>query len=84
MNHLFENVSSLGDLAERIRNWTSFKDEDIYDYGGLIHILAACLGNLRKHSIPVDLEELADHLSDEEIETLIKLAKAVQKDPGDG
>lgn len=84
MNHLFNNVSSLEDLTERIRNWTSFKDEDVYDYGGLIHILAACLENLRRHSIPIDLEELSDRLSDEEIEMLIKLADAVNKGRSEG
>ncbi len=85
MNHLFESISSLGDLTERIRNWTSFRDEEVYDHGGLIQILCACLDNLRRHALPVDYEEMAERLSDEEIETLIKLADSVRnRRGGDG
>ena len=78
MKNRFESISDLRDLTDRIQNWTSFEDEHVYDHGGLIQILAACLQNLRKNSLPVDFEELADRLSEEEIEMLLKLADAIR------
>lgn len=77
--HLFENVSSLGDLTERIGNWTSFCDDYVYDHGGLIQILAALLDNMRKHSIASDFEEVSGRLSNEQREMLIRLSDAVKK-----
>jgi len=82
MAHLFEHITSLGDLAERIRTWTSFADPDIYDDGGLVQLLAACLDHLGRHALPIEIEDIGERLTHEQAEMVLRLAKALQRTPG--
>ncbi len=81
MPHLFERLANLGDLAERIRTWTSFSDPEVYDHGGLVQLFAACLDNLQRHALPVEIQEIGERLTPEQAEMILRLAEALQKTP---
>jgi hypothetical protein len=66
MMHQFSKIENLTDLEQRIRDWTSFSDPDVYDFGGLVVLLGAILDNMNAHGIVADYEELNDRLSQEQ------------------
>ena len=81
MGHLFEQVTDLTDLAGRLRAWTSFADAQVYDFGGLVLLLGACLDNMRSHGIPGDMDEIGERLTQEQAEMILRLADALKANP---
>ena len=78
----FEEVKSYGDLLSFLRNWRSFEDPQVYDFGGIVHLLKACLDNLREFAVQGEVEDIGNYLDEQQKRFLIKLAEAAQL-PGD-
>ena len=57
-------------------------DPHVYDLGGLVGIMAACLRNLEQHSDEIELDEWEDRFSAEELKTLFALATRLQTTSG--
>ena len=75
ISHNFENLTGNADLEERLRNWSSFSDVQMYDYDAMIHLFGACLDNLRKYALEGELDDIGDYLYPEQLSFLIKLAE---------
>jgi hypothetical protein len=41
-------------------------------------LLDACLSNLKRHALPVEIDEISDRLSDESKEILVRLASSIR------
>ena len=65
---------SYEELEEFLRSWRNWHGEGDYDFTGMVHLLAACLGNLNEHALEADLEDLAEHLDESQVQTLRRLA----------
>ena len=61
-------------LEKGVRAWGLPPSTDTYDPVGVIHLLAACLDNLRENALDVDLEELPDCLDEAQQKFLRKIA----------
>ena len=63
------------ELENFLREWRSFSDDAIYDTGGAIALLGACLDNLRARLLDAELEEEFElRLTDAQREYLKKIA----------
>ena len=71
-----DQIQSYEDLREFLQNWVNAGDnEGTYDVIGMFYLLKACLGNLERHSIPVDFEDIEDLFSDGELEVMRNILK---------
>jgi hypothetical protein len=68
-------ISSFEELAESLRNFTTWGNGGGYDFGGAAHLLGACLDNMQKHALQAEMEELAEHLNPDQIAFLKRLAQ---------
>ncbi len=75
------NLNTFNELENALRNWMSFKDQDVYDLNGMAALLAACLDNLEKSMREVDFEEIGGCFTDRQKNFLKKLSECVQQ-PG--
>ena len=67
-------ISSFEELAEVLRNFTTWGDRGGYDFGGALTLLGACLENIQKHAQEAELEEVAERLDAGQIAFLKKLS----------
>lgn len=72
----FEEVRDYEDLLEFLRNWRSFRDPQVYDFGGMVHLLKACLDNLRQFAVDGEIEDIANYLDDDQKAFLKRLTEA--------
>ena len=72
-------LKTFEDLEALLRHWGSFADPALYDAGGMILLLAACLDNMRLRMLDAELEDIDAYLTDEQKEFLLKLATMVQR-----
>jgi hypothetical protein len=68
-----KEIKNFESLVELLRNWRSWASEDQYDFGGMVSLLGACLGNLSQFALDAELEELSDILEPEQIAFLRKM-----------
>ena len=73
----FENVKGYDDLVDFLRNWRSFHDPQVYDFGGIVHLLKACLDNLREFAVEGELEDLTNYFDADQKQFLQRLAEIV-------
>ena len=78
MTKSLENLATYGDLKEFLKNWKSLEDEDIYDFGGIVHLWLACLDNIRNYAVEGELEDLGTFMLKEQREFLLLLSGYVE------
>lgn len=76
-------IESFQELEAYLRNWTSFQDEHVYDFNGIVALLAACLDNLRVHATDSDLDGINDCLTGNQRTILARIGERLGKDPED-
>ena len=74
----FEEVETYGDLLSFLRSWRSFEDPQVYDFGGMVHLLKACLDNLNELAVEGEIEDIGNYLDEKQKRFLTKLAEAAQ------
>lgn len=75
MAHMFENIEDHADLINRLHMWRNFGHDEVYDYGGMVQLFAACLDNLREMAVDGELKDITNFLDDEQKEFLQTLAQ---------
>lgn len=75
----FESVKTYKDLIDFLENWKSFKDPQVYDFGGMVRLLIACLNNLKKYGLEAELEDISEFFEPDEREFLIKVVGHFEK-----
>lgn len=61
-------IESFPELAELFRNFRQSGDpEGPYDFNGMVHLLGACLDNLRRNAHQHELDEIPDLLSNHQV-----------------
>ena len=53
---------SFEELAKYLREFDTWDHRGGYDFSGMVYLLGACLDNLRKFSLPIEMEELPGRL----------------------
>ncbi|MEQ1569160.1 MAG: hypothetical protein ABMA64_26225 [Myxococcota bacterium] len=61
----------------------SWEDPDVYDFGGMMGILGACLSNLSRFGVTGELDEVANYLEPAQLEMLLRLAEFARKNPAE-
>lgn len=67
-------ISSYEELLGFLRNWRAWNSTEVYDFGGAVHLLAACLSNIFENALEAEIDDLADYLDAREQKILIALA----------
>ena len=67
-------IESFEELESGLKNWTSFADRQVYDVGGMMALLCACVNNLRNNVSPAEVPDLAAGMTEEERSFLRTLA----------
>lgn len=73
-----QTFHSFRELESYLREWMSFADNEIYDAGGGVALLGACLDNLQRHLLEEDVEDLRERLSESQRGYLIFLAERLR------
>jgi len=75
-------IESYEALVDLLRTWRSWSG-DGYDVGGMMHLLGACLDNLKAHALEAELDELAEFLEPAQVEFLRGIVgESKASDPG--
>jgi hypothetical protein len=65
-----------GELQQFLRNLKSMRDDDVYDFVGMLQLFRACLLNLMEYSIEADWPIAAEAMDAAERDFLTKIARA--------
>jgi len=68
-------AESVEELETYLREFTSWSDPDVYDFGANAHLLAACLDSLRTRALDAELEELGEYLTDAQSDFLFRVVE---------
>ena len=68
-------INRYEELQATLRNWKSFKDQDVYDLNGIVALAIACFDNIQLNIIETDYEEIRDCFTDEQKLFLKNFAK---------
>lgn len=71
---IVKTITTFEDLEALLRGWMSFHDPLVYDLGGIVSLLGACLDNLEFHLVPGEQEDLRRYMSDDQVAFLRRLA----------
>ena len=74
-----KHFQSFDELESFLRNWNSFIDPEVYDLVGMAALIGACLDNVQARARPLDFEEFAECLSDEQKATLHQIDDAIRR-----
>ena len=72
-------ADSFDDLENYLRDWASFKDRQVYDFGGMACLLGACFDNLSTNLPPGEERELVRYFTDEQIRFIRRLSGAIER-----
>ncbi|EDN65431.1 hypothetical protein BGP_6679 [Beggiatoa sp. PS] len=50
-------------------------DDKVYDFGGMVSLLGACLDNLKESALEVEIEEIREYLTSEQYDFLNQLSR---------
>lgn len=70
-------IDGFEDLVATLRHWSA-KEEEQYDFVGVVRLFSACADNLRQYGLEAELEDLGLCLETEQIEFLIRLGGLLQ------
>ncbi len=76
-------ISSYKGLLSSLAEWRSWDDDEVYDFGGIIAVLGACLRNLDQYGVEGELNEVANYLEPEEVRMLLRLAELARANPAE-
>lgn len=71
----FQHIKTYEDLLAFLRHWKSFSDHEVYDFGGIIHIMLACLDNIKEFAVDGEIEDITNFLDNDQKQFLQKLAE---------
>ncbi len=71
------------DLLESLESWMSWDDQEVYDFGGMMGILGACLSNLSRFGVEGELDEVSNYLEPAQREMLLRLADYARANPAE-
>jgi hypothetical protein len=69
---------SYDEIDAYLRNWSSFNDPQVYDFGGIVHLMVACLDNIAQYGLEAELEDLPHYLTSEQQQFIIRIAAILQ------
>ncbi|WP_427052419.1 hypothetical protein [Paenibacillus sp. TC-CSREp1] len=79
-NEPFREINHFNDFVDVIKNWESLYEEwEQYNIYGMIAILAASLDNIEENFLNDEIENLHEHLTDKQLNFLIRLGKVAEK-----
>lgn len=64
-------------MKKLLRNWST-QGESAYDFNGVVHLMLACLDNLRQFGLEAEFEDIACSFAPDQAEFFIKLAGIVE------
>jgi len=70
---------NLSQILDAIEWYGTNPEEQPYDFGAIVQMLAACLDNLRTHGLEAEIEDIGDYLENEQKAFLARLASACVK-----
>ena len=76
-------INSYSELLAYLEAWTSWEDPDVYDFGGIVGVLGACLTNLERNALDAELEDIANRLEPGQLETLLRMADLARANPAE-
>lgn len=77
------DIKSFNGLLEYFRNWRSLDDPAVYDFGGIVHVMLACLDNMRSHAIEGEIADIGTYMTKEQIAFLRKITEAAENSAQD-
>jgi len=77
-------LETYDDLVELVRGWCAWGGGEEYDFGGLAHLLGACLANLGEHALDAELDDFPGYLDAAERRMLLRLADVLRAAQANG
>lgn len=77
-----KQIADFGDLVALLRDWRCWSSDEVYDFGGMMVLLGACLDNLRKFALQAELEEASGFLRPEQMKFLAALTTSAEPQGG--
>jgi hypothetical protein len=74
-----DDIKNFTDLKDFLENWHSSKDSEVYDFGGIVQLLIACLNNLKKYGLESELEDISEFFEEEEKRFFLKIAHYLER-----
>lgn len=72
------NLQSHDDLVRLLKDFRTWGNQsEGYDAVGMMHLLGACLDNLRRNALPSDLKDVSECLEPHQVMFLKKLASGL-------
>ena len=71
------SFESFEDLLQFLRDWRTWQDDSDFDFGGMVHLLGACLTAIGTNALDAEIEDFSDFLGSEK-ETLLRLASVLR------
>ena len=73
------HIKSYEELVRYLREFRSWHgDVAPYDFGGVVHLLAALLDNLKAHGAEAEFEDLHEYFTPDQVETLKRIVGALR------
>lgn len=76
-------VRSFGDLLNYFREWRSLDDPSVYDFGGIVHVMLACMDNIRKYAVAGEIDDIGTFMTKEQVQFIKRLAEAAERSSED-
>jgi hypothetical protein len=73
------NIKSFDDLLRYFREWRSLDDPAMYDFGGIVHVMLACLDNIRRYAIDGEIEDIGGYMTRDQVAFLKRLVEAAER-----
>jgi|SoiMethySBSTD1v2_1073268.scaffolds.fasta_scaffold5611844_1 hypothetical protein len=73
------HVNSFEDLVASLRQFTSWTGGPEYDFSGAVQLLAATVDSLHQHALDAELEDIANHLTEEQAAFLRRLGDYIKR-----
>lgn len=72
-------IKHFGDLLDYFREWRSLDDPDAYDFGGLVHVILACLDNIQEYAVEGEIEAIGIYMTKEQVAFLKRITEAAER-----
>lgn len=78
---VFNSFASFDDVLRFFREWRSIRgsDTDDYDFGGIVHVMLACLDNISTFAIAGEIDDIGAYLTRAQVDFLKTLVKAAEQ-----
>ncbi len=73
------DIKNFGDLLDYFREWRSMGNPDAYDFGGIVHVMLACLDNIREYAIEGEIEDIGVYMTKDQVAFLKRITEAAER-----